>query len=101
MTEKERSKLDSIKVSSGGTIDFSGVTASGALTAVVGDDKTVAITHNTSGVKAGTYKSVTVDTYGHVTAGTNPTTLSDYGITDALSSSTKYALSNSVGFIAV
>lgn len=97
MTEKERSKLDSIKVSSGGTIDFSGVTASGALTAVVGDDKTVAITHNTSGVKAGTYKSVTVDTYGHVTAGTNPTTLSGYGITDALSSSTKYALSDSVG----
>lgn len=97
MTSEERSKLNSIKVSSGGTIDFSGVTASGALTAVVGDDKTVAITHNTSGVKAGTYKSVTVDTYGHVTAGTNPTTLSDYGITDALSSSTKYALSNSVG----
>ena len=97
MTAEERSKLDSIKVSSGGTIDFSGVTASGALAATVGDDKTVAITHNTSGVKAGTYKSVTVDTYGHVTAGTNPTTLSGYGITDALSSSTKYALSDSVG----
>lgn len=97
MTEKERSKLDSIKVSSGGTIDFSGVTASGALAATIGDDKTVAITHNVSGVKAGTYKSVTVDTYGHVTAGTNPTTLSGYGITDALSSSTKYALSDSVG----
>lgn len=97
MTEKERSKLDSIKVSSGGTIDFSGVTASGALAATIGDDKTVAITHNASGVKAGTYKSVTVDTYGHVTAGTNPTTLSGYGITDALSSSTKYALSDSVG----
>ena len=97
MTSEERSKLNSIKVSSGGTIDFSGVTASGALTAVVGDDKTVAITHNTSGVKAGTYKSVTVDAYGHVTAGTNPTTLSGYGITDALSSSTKYALSDSVG----
>lgn len=97
MTEKERSKLDSIKVSSGGTIDFSGVTASGALAATVGDDKTVVITHNVSGVKAGTYKSVTVDTYGHVTAGTNPTTLSGYGITDALSSSTKYALSDSVG----
>ena len=32
---------------------------------------------------AGTYKSVTVDTYGRVTAGTNPTTLSGYGITDA------------------
>lgn len=97
MTEKERSKLDSIKVSSGGTIDFSGVTASGVLAATVGDDKTVAITHNASGVKAGTYKSVTVDTYGHVTAGTNPTTLSGYGITDALSSSTKYALSDRVG----
>lgn len=97
MTEAERSKLNSIKVSSGGTIDFSGVTASGVLTATIGKDKTVTLTHNTSGVKAGTYKSVTVDTYGHVTAGTNPTTLSGYGITDALSSSTKYALSDSVG----
>lgn len=97
MTAEERSKLNSIKVSSGGTIDFSGVTASGALTATVSSDKTVALTHNTSGVKAGTYKSVTVDTYGHVTAGANPTTLSGYGITDALSSSTKYALSDSVG----
>ena len=36
---------------------------------------------------AGTYKSVTVDTYGRVTAGTNPTTLAGYGITDAASSS--------------
>ncbi|MFR3452847.1 MAG: hypothetical protein ACLTTN_01115 [Coprococcus eutactus] len=97
MTETERSKLNSIKVSSGGTIDFSGVTASGVLTATIGKDKTVALTHNISGVKAGTYKSVTVDTYGHVTAGTNPTNLSGYGITDALSSSTKYALSDSVG----
>jgi len=34
-------------------------------------------------VTVGTYKSVTVDTYGRVTAGTNPTTLSGYGITDA------------------
>ena len=32
---------------------------------------------------AGTYRSVTVDTYGRVTAGTTPTTLSGYGITDA------------------
>lgn len=31
----------------------------------------------------GTYRSVTVDTYGRVTAGTNPTTLAGYGITDA------------------
>lgn len=32
----------------------------------------------------GTYKSVTVDTYGRITAGTNPTTVSGYGITDAV-----------------
>ncbi len=38
----------------------------------------------TSGVTAGTYKSVTVDTYGRVTTGTNPTTLSGYGITDSV-----------------
>ena len=37
----------------------------------------------TSGVAAGTYKSVTVDTYGRVTNGSNPTTLGGYGITDA------------------
>ena len=34
---------------------------------------------------AGTYKSVTVDVKGRVTAGTNPTTLAGYGITDAVS----------------
>jgi len=37
----------------------------------------------TTGVTASTYKSVTVDIYGRVTAGTNPTTLSGYGISDA------------------
>lgn len=37
----------------------------------------------TTGVNAGTYKSVTVDAYGRITAGTNPTTLSGYGINDA------------------
>jgi phage-related tail fiber protein len=31
----------------------------------------------------GTYKSVTIDTYGRATGGTNPTTLAGYGITDA------------------
>lgn len=39
--------------------------------------------HPTSGVTAGTYKSVTVNTQGHVTGGSNTTTLSGYGITDA------------------
>ncbi len=32
---------------------------------------------------AGTYRSVTIDTKGLVTAGTNPTTLAGFGITDA------------------
>lgn len=40
-------------------------------------------THPNSGVTAGTYKSVTVNAAGHVTGGTNPTTLAGYGITDA------------------
>ena len=39
--------------------------------------------HPTSGVTAGTYKSVTVNAQGHVTGGSNPTTLAGYGITDA------------------
>ena len=39
--------------------------------------------HPTSGVAAGTYKSVTVNAQGHITSGTNPTTLAGYGITDA------------------
>ena len=40
-------------------------------------------THPNSGVAAGTYKSVTVNAQGHITAGSNPTTLAGYGITDA------------------
>lgn len=39
--------------------------------------------HPSSGVTAGTYRSVTVNAQGHVTAGTNPSTLAAYGITDA------------------
>lgn len=42
-----------------------------------------AYSHPKSGVIKGTYKSVTVDEYGHVIAGTNPTTLAGFGITDA------------------
>lgn len=36
-----------------------------------------------TGVAVGTYRSVTVDRYGRVVAGTNPTTLDGYGITIA------------------
>lgn len=35
-----------------------------------------------SGVTAGTYKSVTTDAKGRITAGTNPTTVAGYGLTD-------------------
>lgn len=42
-----------------------------------------AYTHPNSGVTAGTYRSVTVNAQGHVTGGSNPTTLAGYGITDA------------------
>ena len=41
----------------------------------------------TTGITAGTYKSITIDAYGRATAGTNPTTLAGYGITDAYTSS--------------
>lgn len=40
-------------------------------------------THPESSVTAGIYKSVSVDSKGHVIAGSNPTTLLGYGITDA------------------
>ena len=51
----------------------------------------------TTGVSASTYKSVTVDTYGRVTAGTNPTTLSEFGITDAQSQITSVGLLKGAG----
>jgi hypothetical protein len=44
---------------------------------------TITVTLANSGVTAGTYRSVTVDAKGRVTTGTNPTTISGYGITDA------------------
>lgn len=43
--------------------------------------------HPTSGVISSSYTKVTVDENGHVTSGSNPTTLSGYGITDAASKS--------------
>lgn len=58
-------------------------------------------THPSSGVATGTYKSVTVDAQGHVTGGSNPTTLSGYGITDAATKSALTAVSDLVGDTAV
>ncbi len=51
-------------------------------------------THANSGVTAGTYRSVTVNAKGHITAGSNPTTLSGYGITDAYTKSEVYTKSD-------
>lgn len=54
------------------------------LTGTNGSNKvTYSASHANSGVTAGTYKSVTVNAKGHITAGSNPTTLSGYGITNA------------------
>ena len=50
--------------------------------------------HPNSGVTAGTYRSVTVNAQGHVTAGSNPTTLAGYGITDAAKSGHKHTISD-------
>jgi hypothetical protein len=54
-------------------------TASSARIVVGADEIDLAAT----GVTASTYKSVTVDIYGRITSGTNPTTISGFGITDA------------------
>lgn len=54
-----------------------GLAGGGDLTA----DRTLSLEE--SGVSAGTYTKTTVDKYGRVTSGSNPTTLEDMGITDA------------------
>lgn len=64
---------------SGKTITYTkGNNATGTITT-----QDTVYTHPNSGVTAGTYRSVTVDAQGHVTGGSNPTTLAGYGITDA------------------
>jgi len=61
----------------GNTIDVG--TASSSRIVVNANDIDLA----TTGVSAATYQSMTVDTYGRVTAGTNPTTLAGYNISNA------------------
>ena len=56
-------------------------------------------THPTSPITPGTYRSVTIDSLGHTTAGTNPTTLAGYGITDAMKATTvTYTLPAAIGW---
>ena len=61
----------------GNTIDVG--TASATRIVVNANDIDLA----TTGVSAATYQSITVDTYGRITAGTNPTTIAGYNISDA------------------
>lgn len=83
-----------------GAVDLSGSHATGILAegrfpALKGDVTNIAGTLTTT-LKpvgtAGTYRSVTTDAQGRVVAGTNPTTLAGYGITDAAAISHTHAL---------
>lgn len=71
-------------------------TSAGTWTSLLSGNQTITVSGDISGsgttslvltlpdiTAAGTYKSVTVNAKGQVTAGTNPTTLGGYGITDA------------------
>lgn len=51
--------------------------------AVIVNSTNTVYTHPNSGAAAGTYTKVTVNAQGHVTGGSNPKTLAEYGITDA------------------
>lgn len=55
----------------------------------------VGITHDTSGVGAGTYNNVTVNTYGHVTGGSNVAYLTSYSESDTLATVTARGASTS------
>jgi hypothetical protein len=78
---------DAIDLGTDTTGNYVGTITAGTGVSTTGASTGEGIAHSislASGVATiGTYKSVTVDTYGRVTAGTNPTTLAGYGITDA------------------
>jgi len=76
----------SVKESSGLTFDGSGnlmvdLSATGGLSFTADSQQQLQLTNVGT---AGTYRSVTTDAKGRVISGTNPTTLSGYGITDAV-----------------
>jgi hypothetical protein len=70
-----------IKLTTARNISISG-DATGRATFDGTTDITIILTQKDSGIKAGNYRQVTVDTKGRVTDGRNPTTLAEYGITD-------------------
>lgn len=77
------STTDSVTIKGAGSVSVT-TDANGVITVTGTDTK---YSHPNSGVTAGTYKSVTVNAQGHVTGGSNPTTLEEYGITDAATAS--------------
>ena len=95
--EKNQNAFSNIAVSGQTTVEADSTTDT--LTLVAGSNVTITTdatndkitiaakdtvyTHPTSGVTAGSYNKVTVDANGHVTSGSNPTTLAGYGIADA------------------
>lgn len=69
-------------------LQFTQFSCAGDITAGTGLTKTgTTISLTNTGITPGTYRSVTIDAQGRATAGTNPTTLSGYGITDAVNNS--------------
>ncbi|WP_432214416.1 phage tail protein [Pseudomonas mosselii] len=54
-----------------------------------------------TGVNAGTYRAVTVDKYGRVVGGTNPTSLSEYGIATATKDQAEAGTDNSAPMTAL
>ena len=88
LTELLALKADKTITISAGT----GLTGGGNLSA----NRTLSLA--TTGVNAGTYTKVTVDTYGRVTVGDNPTTLAGYGITDAVTLTTAQTISGQKTF---
>ncbi|KWS32221.1 phage tail protein [Pseudomonas syringae] len=72
------------RLSTARALKFKGA-ATGSGTYDGASDTEIALTLADSGVAAGTYTKVNVNLKGLVTSGSNPTTLSGYGITDAYS----------------
>lgn len=77
-TEADRAVEAAAQAAAGGVRKVNGISPD-----VDGNVNIPEYEHPDSGITAGTYRSVTVNEQGHVTAGANPTTLNGYGIDDA------------------
>ena len=83
------------------TVNISGdISGSGSVTLTDLTDGTLDIVNMTleNTGTAGTYRSVTTDAQGRVVSGTNPTTLTGYGITDAYNKTEIQTILPKVGF---